>query len=118
MGAGRGRAGQRRAGQGRAGAELTVWQLPGTAIRLEALSASKVSLVASHFLKVAQKLNEADHAILVGVSRLHLCAQGLCSLLVLPEIKRGNVNTGGRYKGASVPRSNCVHFALFITPTR
>ena len=83
--AGQGRAGQGRAEQGRGRAELTGRQISRSAIRLKPLIASKVSLVASHLLEVAQELDEADHAVLVGVRLLHLCAQRLGRLLVLHQ---------------------------------
>lgn len=86
-----GRAGQCGVGQYRAGqgvtmqAGLTGRQVSGAAVRLMALSASKVSLVTSHLLEVSKKLNEADHAILVCISLFHLCAQRLGCFLVLQQ---------------------------------
>ena len=61
----------------------TAWQVPRAAIRLQALGTRQVCPVAGHLLEVPQELNEADHAILVGIRILHLLTQGCSSLLVL-----------------------------------
>lgn len=62
---------------------LTVGQVQGLPICLNTLCPGQISPVAGHLLEVAQELNEADHAILVGVRILHLSSQRLGCLLVL-----------------------------------